>query len=71
MKLKELGNVCHNCALHLIDISKYPGNDCGSVNTDYFNEIGDIEKYHDYEVVNIYPNDENEPFMLRVEIKEK
>ena len=34
MKLKELGNVCHKCTLHLIDITKHPGVDCGSVNAD-------------------------------------
>lgn len=71
MKLKELGNVCHECMLHLIDITKHPGVDCGSVSADYFYEVGDTEKYHDYEVVNIYPNDENCSSMLRVEIKEK
>ena len=71
MKLKELGSVCHNCALHLIDVSKYPSNDCGSVNADYFDEVSDIEKYKDYEVTSIHPNDENDPSILRVEIKEK
>ena len=71
MKLKELGSVCHNCALHIIDTSKYPSNDCGSVNADYFDEIMDIEKYKDYEVTSIHTNDENDPSMLRVEIKEK
>ena len=71
MKLNELAKVCHKCALHIIDITKYPCVDCGSVNADYFDEVGDVEKYKNYEVVNIYTNDENEPSMLRVEIKEK
>lgn len=71
MKLNELAKVCNNCGLHIIDITKYPGVDCGSVNANYFDEVSDVEKYKNYNVVNIYTNEMNDPNLLRVEIKEK
>ena len=71
MKLNELVKVTHCCGLHLVDITHYPGGDCGSINVDYFDEIGDVEKYKDYEVKNIYTNEEKDPNLLRVEISEK
>ena len=71
MKLHELANVSRNCDLHLIDITRYSSVDCGAVNAEFFNEVGDVEKYKDYEVKNIYTNDEKDPNLLRVEISEK
>ncbi len=71
MKLHELASVCKACGLHLLDITKYPTIDCGSVNSEYFDEIPDVKKYKDYEVKSIRTNDENDPYTLRVEIKEK
>ena len=53
MKLHELANVSRNCALHLVDITHYPSVDCGAVNAEFFNEVGDVEKYKDYEVKSI------------------
>lgn len=71
MKLNELAKVTHNCALHLIDVTHYPSIDCGSVNVNYFDDVSDVEKYKDYEVKNIYTNEEKDPYLLRVEISEK
>lgn len=71
MKLNELAKVAHNCGLHLVDVTRYPSVDCGSVNVDYFDEIDDVEKYKDFEVKNIYTNEEKDPYLLRVEISEK
>ena len=71
MKLHELANVSRNCALHLVDITHYPGVDCGTVNAEFFNEVGDVQKYKDYEVKSIYTNEGKDPDILRVEISEK
>lgn len=44
MKLNELVKVAHCCGLHLVDITHYQSVDCGSVNVDYFDEVGDVKK---------------------------
>lgn len=71
MKLYELANVSRNCYLHLVDITHYPGVDCGEVNAEFFTEVGDVQKYKDYEVKSIYTNEGKNPDTLRVEISEK
>lgn len=71
MKLNELVKVTHRCTLHLINITRYPSVDCGYVNVDYFDETSSVEQYKNYEVKNIYTNDEKDPNLLRIEISEK